>query len=108
MTAYRKLTHRQALDAHRAIVEAGQAACWPAVRVKSHGLYLDRVGRQVGIVGSARMPASSEWKWLTTRGYYVMVDGRAGKAGPTDEDLVRDITPSDSAVTGMDSTMAPL
>lgn len=106
MTAYRKLTHRQALDAHRAIVAAGQEAT--TMHVVSHGLYLDRLGRQVGIVGSARMPASSEWKWLTTRGYYVMADGRAGKAGATDEDLVRDITPSDSAVAGMDSTMAPL
>lgn len=106
MTAYRKLTHRQALEAQRAIIAAGQEAT--PMHIVSHGLYLDRLGRQVGIVGSARMPASSEWKWLTTRGYYVMADGRAGKAGPTDADLVRDVTPSDSAVAGMDSTMAAL
>lgn len=78
------------------------------LRIVQHGLYLSRNGRQVGIVGPARMPASSAWRWLTTRGYYVMENGRAAAVGESVEDLVRDVTPSDSQVAGMDSTAAPL
>jgi hypothetical protein len=78
------------------------------IRIVPHGLYLSRNGRQVGIVGPAGMPASSDWRWLTTRGYYVMADGRAAAVGECVEDLVRDVTPSDSQVAGRDSIAGTL
>lgn len=77
--------------------------------IQSNGLYLNRTGRQIGIVGSAKMPAASPWKWLTTRGYYVTAEGCAcPNGGESVNDLVRDVSPSAAAVAGMDSTMQVL
>lgn len=73
------------------------------IRITQHGVYLNRTGRRVGIVGPSRMPPSSDWKWLTTRGHYVLADGRAAVVGESIEDLVVDITPTDDQVAGADS-----
>lgn len=75
--------------------------------IQRNGAYLDRVGHTVGIVAD-RGP-QQKWRWLTTRGYYVTVDGRASIAGgEVREDLVKDITPSVAQVAGMDSMLGAL
>lgn len=79
-----------------------------SIRIVRHGLYLNRTGRQVGIVGPARMAAASPWKWLTTRGHYVTENGRAALSGESVEDLVRDVTPTDAEVAGADSMLGGL
>ena len=48
------------------------------------------------------------WRYLTTRGHYVMADGRAAFVGESVEDLIKDITLSSAQVAGADSTMAGL
>jgi len=79
-----------------------------SITIAPNGLYLSRTGRQVGIVGPANMPAASPWRWLTTRGYYVLADGRAALKGECVEDLVRDVTPTAAQVAGADSMMGSL
>lgn len=76
--------------------------------IKPDGLYLSRTGRTVGIAAPAHMPETSRWRWLTTRGYYVLADGRAAVVGESSDDLVADITPSAPQVAGVDSTMGAL
>jgi hypothetical protein len=67
-----------------------------------NGLYLDRIGRQVGI--AADRGVGQPWRWLTTRGYYVTAQGRASLAGgDVREDLVADIAPTAEAVRNADS-----
>ena len=53
--------------------------------------YLDRTGRRIGILAKSRMPESSRWRWLTTRGYYVQADGRAAHRGESRHDLVQQL-----------------
>lgn len=73
-----------------------------------HGLYLNRSGHQVGITGPARLGPASPWRWLTTRGHYVLADGRAAFTGQSDEDLVVDVTPSADEIAGADSMLGGL
>lgn len=70
--------------------------------IRKQGLYLSRNGREIGIVQDRG--EGQVWRWLTTRGYYVTVDGRASIAGgQVSEDLVRDISMSDDHVHAADS-----
>lgn len=74
--------------------------------IVKHGLYLNRTGHRVGIVQD-RGPGTP-WRWLTTRGHYVLADGRAALVGESREDLVVDITPTDEQVAGADSLFGNL
>lgn len=60
------------------------------MKIHPAGLYLDRIGRRVGIVRDRG--AGQHWRWITTRGYYVSEAGRATLCGEVREDLVADIT----------------
>ena len=73
------------------------------ITIVKHGLYLDRLARQVGIVQDRG--ERQVWRYLTTRGYYVMSDGRAtmNRGGESNEDLVKDVTPSIEEVRAADS-----
>lgn len=61
-----------------------------SIRVTPHGLYLSRNGRTVGILQDRG--AGQTWRYLTTRGYYVLADGRAALVGESVCDLVLDVT----------------
>lgn len=73
------------------------------LKVKLNGLYLDRIARQVGITHDRG--EGLVWRWLTTRGYYVKADGSStmNPGGQANEDLVKDVTPTDDHVHAADS-----
>lgn len=61
------------------------------MQIHLNGLYLDRLGRRVGITRDRG--ADQRLRWVTTRGHYVTSTGRASLAGgDTVVDLVADIT----------------
>jgi len=61
------------------------------MQIELKGLYLDRVGRRVGITRDRG--TDQRLRWVTTRGHYVTSEGRASLAGgDTAVDLVADIT----------------
>lgn len=70
-------------------------------KMKMNGLYLDRIARPVGIVHDRG--EGQTWRYLTTRGYYVREDGQAALNGAVNEDLVKDVTPTDEHVHAADS-----
>ena len=74
-----------------------------SIAIVKHGLYLDGLARQVGIVQDRG--ERQVWRYLTTRGYYVTSDGRAtmNRGGESNEDLVKDVTPSIEEVRAADS-----
>lgn len=74
-----------------------------SIVIRKHGLYLDRLAREVGIVQDRG--EGQVWRYLTTRGYYVMTNGMAtaNRGGESKEDLVKDISPSADHVHAADS-----
>ena len=61
------------------------------MQIHLNGLYLDRLGRRVGITRDRG--EAQRLRWVTTRGHYVTSTGRASLAGgETSVDLVADIT----------------
>lgn len=74
-----------------------------SLTIVKHGLYLDRIAREVGIVQDRG--ERQTWRYLTTRGYYVMSNGMAtmNRGGESNEDLVKDVTPTIDQVHAADS-----